>query len=305
MPRSIPRASECPHHWNGEFRRPRGLFPDRRDNPVSTTTEPQPVVDLRGVRHVYRSAGDVELEAISGADLRVAPGEFVALIGPSGCGKTTLLNIIAGLIRPTEGTVHVHGRAPASGTVDVGMVFQTPVLFPWRTIADNVALPLELRRIPKTERHRRVEELLDLVGLTGFGARLPRELSGGMQQRAAIARALAADAPLLLMDEPFGAVDSITRERMNFELKQISTKAGKAVVLVTHSIEEAVFLADRIVVMSARPARIADVIAVGLEDSLGLDLLGTAEFAKASQEVRRALNVHDADRSDAAEGQMR
>jgi NitT/TauT family transport system ATP-binding protein len=254
---------------------------------------------------VYRSAGDVELEAISGADLRVAPGEFVALIGPSGCGKTTLLNIIAGLIRPTEGTVHVHGRAPASGTVDVGMVFQTPVLFPWRTIADNVALPLELRRIPKTERHRRVEELLDLVGLTGFGARLPRELSGGMQQRAAIARALAADAPLLLMDEPFGALDSITRERMNFELKQISTKAGKAVVLVTHSIEEAVFLADRIVVMSARPARIADVIAVGLEDSLGLDLLGTAEFAKASQEVRRALNVHDADRSDAAEGQMR
>jgi len=254
---------------------------------------------------VYRSADDVELEAISGADLRVAPGEFVALIGPSGCGKTTLLKIIAGLIRPTEGTVHVHGRAPASGTVDVGMVFQTPVLFPWRTIADNVALPLELRRTPKPQRQRRVEELLDLVGLTGFGARLPRELSGGMQQRAAIARALAVDAPLLLMDEPFGALDSITRERMNFELKQISTKAGKAVVLVTHSIEEAVFLADRIVVMSRRPARIADVIAVGLDDSLGLDLLGTAEFAKASQEVRRALNVHDADRSDAAEGQMR
>ena len=196
--------------------------------------------------------------ALDAVDLTIRPGEFVAIVGASGCGKTTLLNIIAGLTSPTGGTLD---RAPAvarqGGT---GMVFQNPVLLPWRNVLDNVVAPAEILGLDMRESRRRAAELLTKVGLGGFEGALPYQLSGGMQQRVAICRALLSDPPLLLMDEPFGALDALTRERMNLELQRIWIEGNKTVVLVTHSIEEAVFLSDRIIAMTPRPGRVAQVI---------------------------------------------
>jgi NitT/TauT family transport system ATP-binding protein len=224
-----------------------------------------PLVVASGVDKTFRT-GDAVTTALSGIDLSIAAGEFVSLIGPSGCGKSTLLRVLADLTQPTAGSVTVNGKpaARARRDRDYGMVFQSPVLFDWRSIQANVELPLEISGLSPAERHDRARRMIELVELGDFAAHHPWQLSGGMQQRAAIARALTLEPKLLLMDEPFGALDEMTRERMNDELLRVWERTGTTVVFVTHSIPEAVFLSSRVVVMSPRPGRITDVIEVDL-----------------------------------------
>ncbi|GAA3211168.1 ABC transporter ATP-binding protein [Actinocorallia longicatena] len=224
------------------------------------------MIELSGVTKVFNPGRAGEVTAVAAADLTVAAGEFVSLIGPSGCGKSTLLRLIADLVPPSSGTVTVAGKpaARARRDRDYGMVFQKAGLFDWRTVRRNVELPLELRGTGRSERHARAAEMLELVGLSEFASHYPAQLSGGMQQRVSIARALADAPPLLLMDEPFGALDEMTRERLQGELLRICAATGTTVVFVTHSIDEAVFLSGRVAVMSARPGRITDVIDVDL-----------------------------------------
>jgi NitT/TauT family transport system ATP-binding protein len=220
-----------------------------------------PAVHATGVGKVFPSNGG-EVTALTGVELDVAAGEFVSLIGPSGCGKSTLLRLIADLDSPSTGDLAIFGKPARQARIDqdYGIAFQQAGLLPWRTVAANIALPLELHRWNRGRRDARVTELADLVGLSDFVGRYPDQLSGGMQQRVAIARSLAASPHLLLMDEPFGALDEMTRERLQTELARIAAETGAAVVFVTHSIPEAVFLSDRVVVMSPRPGRITDVI---------------------------------------------
>jgi NitT/TauT family transport system ATP-binding protein len=234
------------------------------------------------------------VEALADVDLTVEAGEFVALIGPSGCGKSTLMRVVADLERPTSGTVEVFGKpaAQARRDQDYGIAFQQAGLLPWRTVAANVALPLELHKTPRGERKARVAELLELVGLTEFARHHPDQLSGGMQQRVAIARSLAEKPRLLLMDEPFGALDEMTRERMQAELARLAAETGCAVVFVTHSIPEAVFLADRVVVMSPRPGRITGEVVTGIGRDVPRDeaLREDRDFFAKVTEVREALH---------------
>jgi NitT/TauT family transport system ATP-binding protein len=252
----------------------------------------QPVVRVAGVGKRFDVGGrsTVALEEI---DLAIRPREFVSLIGPSGCGKSTLLRLIGDLTRPTSGRVEVNGKPAnrARTDRDYGMVFQAPVLFDWRTIEANVQLPLEILRVSAPERRRRAREMLELVELSDFAGHHPWQLSGGMQQRAAIARALVFEPKLLLMDEPFGALDEMTRERMNVELLRIWERTGTTVVFVTHSIPEAVFLSSRIAVMSARPGRITDQIEVALPRPRN-DLTRELEhYFELVTEVREALKA--------------
>jgi NitT/TauT family transport system ATP-binding protein len=221
------------------------------------------VVSLRGLRKQFARG---RVTALEGIDLEVQPREFVSLIGPSGCGKSTLLRIVADLIEPTAGEVVVHGKPPRRARLDrdYGIVFQDPVLYDWRNVARNIALPLEMLGWDRRRRTERVQEMVELVELTGFEHHHPWQLSGGMQQRVSIARALSFSPALLLMDEPFGALDEMTRERMNLELLRIWEASGSTVVFVTHSIPEAVFLSTRVVVMSPRPGRIAGLVPVDL-----------------------------------------
>jgi NitT/TauT family transport system ATP-binding protein len=240
-----------------------------------------------------------ETTALRGIDLQIEEREFVSLIGPSGCGKSTLLRIIGDLIQPTEGTVTVNGKRArqARSDRDYGIVFQDPVLYDWRTVAKNVALPLEIAKWPRQRRAARVQEMLDLVELTGFGDHRPWQLSGGMQQRVSIARALAFEPALLLMDEPFGALDEMTRERLNMELLRIWEASGSTIVFVTHSIAEAVFLSTRVVVMSPRPGRISDLIGVDLPQPRTAATREEPRFFELVTQVREALHLgHDADR---------
>jgi len=220
---------------------------------------------VRGVDKVFETRTG-QVQALDAVDLTVAAGEFVSLIGPSGCGKSTLMRLIADLDDPTSGTLTVFGKTARKARLDqeYGIAFQSAGLLPWRTVAGNVALPLELHGVASAQRRTRVEQLLDMVGLSDFADRYPDQLSGGMQQRVAIARALAEQPRLLLMDEPFGALDEMTREKMQTELVRISAETGAAVVFVTHSIPEAVFLSDRVVVMSPRPGRIQQVVPMRL-----------------------------------------
>ncbi|MFL5750969.1 MAG: ABC transporter ATP-binding protein [Chloroflexota bacterium] len=251
----------------------------------------QPVVHLAGVDKVF-SRGDQQVTtALEGIDLDVGRGEFVSLIGPSGCGKSTLLRIIGDLTSPTRGEVVVNGKPAerARRDRDYGMVFQAPVLFEWRTVEDNVKLPLEIIGRPAEERTRRATELLRLVELGDFLGHYPWQLSGGMQQRVAIARALAQKPALLLMDEPFGALDEMTRERMNSEVLSIWAETGTTVVFVTHSIPEAVFLSSRVVVMSARPGRITNLIDIDLPRPRNEDTRETRRYFELVTEVREAL----------------
>ncbi len=219
-------------------------------------------VELTGVDKTFAGTGGTAVQALSGIELRLAPGEFVSLIGPSGCGKSTLLRVVADLEQPSAGTVLVGGKSPRQARLDqdYGIAFQQSGLLEWRTVAENVELPLHVHRVAKAERRARAAELLELVGLADFAAHRPSQLSGGMQQRVAIARSLATRPKLLLMDEPFGALDEMTRERMQAELLRIADETGAAVLFVTHSIPEAVVLSDRVVVMSPRPGRITDVV---------------------------------------------
>ncbi|MFD3424925.1 ABC transporter ATP-binding protein [Nocardia fluminea] len=235
--------------------------------------------------------------ALSDVSLSVAAGEFVSLIGPSGCGKSTLLRIVADLETPSTGTVTVHGKPARQARIDqdYGIAFQQAGLLDWRTVAANVELPLELHKVPKAQRKARSAELLAMAGLSEFADRYPAELSGGMQQRVAIARALARKPSLLLMDEPFGALDEMTRERMQDELLRIAGETGAAVVFVTHSIPEAVYLSDRVVVLSARPGRISDIVATGGWDRRAdNDVRASEQFFAAVAAVRAALRgEHD------------
>jgi len=220
-------------------------------------------IEVRSLSKVYPSQ-DGPVQALSEVSFAVADAEFVTIVGHSGCGKSTLLRIIAGLLLPSSGSVTVRGRGVSGPLSDVGMVFQRPVLLKWRTIFDNVMLPIEMLHLPRQENRERALHLLKLAGLVDFRHHYPAQLSGGMQQRAAICRALIHDPSLLLMDEPFGALDLMTREEMNFELLRIWSQRRKTTLLVTHSISEAVFLADRVIVMTPRPGMIADIIDVKL-----------------------------------------
>ncbi|MBK9741087.1 MAG: ABC transporter ATP-binding protein [Actinobacteria bacterium] len=234
--------------------------------PTGEATTTEVAVRAEGVWKVFNPGLANEVTALQEIDLTVTRGEFVSLIGPSGCGKSTLLRVIADLTHATQGAIQVAGMTAAQAREDqrYGMAFQQAALFDWRTVRRNVELPLELQGWSKDKRRVRAMELLEMVQLADFAEHRPWELSGGMQQRVAIARSLAVDPPLLLMDEPFGALDEMTRERMQNELLRIREETGKSIIFVTHSIPEAVYLSDRVVVMSARPGRITDVISVNL-----------------------------------------
>jgi NitT/TauT family transport system ATP-binding protein len=251
-----------------------------------------PVIDIKNLSLTFMT-NDGPVEALSNIDLGVRRGEFVSLIGPSGCGKTTLLRVIADLEQPSAGSILVNGISPeeARKARCYGYVFQAPALYPWRTIARNVALPLEVMGVASAERAERVRRNLDLVNLSGFDRKYPWQLSGGMQQRASIARALSVDPALLLMDEPFGALDEIVRDHLNEQLLQLWAKTEKTVVFVTHSIPEAVFLSTRIVVMSPRPGRIQDIIDCTLPGPRTLDVRETPEFLKIAHRVREGLRA--------------
>ena len=252
------------------------------------------VVSLAGVTKTFAKGGTTALQDI---DLEVSAGEFVSLIGPSGCGKSTLLRVIGDLVPPTAGDVRINGKTAdrARRDRDYGIVFQAAVLYDWRTVAKNIALPLELLKWDRARRTARVDEMLELVELAGFERHYPWQLSGGMQQRVAIARALSFEPALLLMDEPFGALDEMTRERLNLELLRIWAETGSTVVFVTHSISEAVFLSTRVVVMSPRPGRIAGVVPIDLPQPRGVMTREEPRFFELVTEVRELLHAIGAD----------
>ena len=247
-------------------------------------------VEVRGLQKVFNSGKANRVDALVDIDLTVSTGQFVSLIGPSGCGKSTLLRLIANLTEPTAGSITVNGKSAHQARLDqdYGMAFQQSGLFEWRKVVRNIELPLELRGWAKAKRRERALEMLELVKLPDFANHYPWELSGGMQQRVAIARALAVDPPLLLMDEPFGALDEMTREHMQAELTRICEATGKTVVFVTHSIPEAVYLSNRVVVMSPRPGRITKIVDVDLGSRVE-DTRESSEFFKKITEVREAL----------------
>ena len=248
----------------------------------------QPSLRAEGIRHIYRS-GQGELLALDGVRLAVEQGEFVAIAGPSGCGKSTLLRILGGLLVPTEGQVHLDGRSLSSPRRQVGYVFQKVNLMPWRTVLRNVTLPLEVARLSRLQAEQRAWDLLTLVGLEEFAAVYPRQLSGGMAQRVAIARALVGDPEVLLLDEPFGSLDALSREQMNLELLRIWQARRVTAVMVTHDLQEAVFLADRVLVMSPRPGRICAEVAVDLPRPRTLEVMYTEFFGALLRRVRNAI----------------
>jgi len=259
-----------------------------------------PGIRLRDTAKTFGDA-DAAVVALAPTTLDVRTGELLVLLGPSGCGKTTLLRMIGGLVPPSAGVIEITGRPLWTGSGrnqdavrELGIVFQEPNLFPWLTIEDNVALPLEIQGAGRADRLARARDLLRLVGIAGFEGHRPRELSGGMRQRAAIARALAGNPHILLMDEPFGALDALTREQMNLELQRIWMETRQTVVLVTHSIPEAVFLGDRIVLLSPRPGRIDRIVDVPFPRPRGIDLMASVDFQAIALDLRRHLGaVHD------------
>jgi len=238
---------------------------------------------------VVFDAGDGAVHALDDVHFDVKRGEFFSIVGPSGCGKTTLLRAIAGLLIPSRGQIRVNGSSVVGPTPNVGIVFQNPVLMAWRTVLDNVLLQAEVRRLNLREYKSRAGQLLKVVGLEGFEAKYPYQLSGGMQQRASICRALIHDPPLLLMDEPFGALDALTRERMNLELLRIWQASRKSVIFITHSIPEAVFLSDRVAVMSPRPGHIQEIVPIHLPAPRTMETMEIPEFTKAVAYIRRSL----------------
>ena len=231
------------------------------------------------------------LEALRGVSVDIHPGEFVSFVGPSGCGKSTLLKLIGGLLEPSSGEIAVGGRKVSGPRRDVGVMFQTSVLFPWRTVLENVLLPIEVFGVERASAIDKARGILRLVGLEGREGAYPRELSGGMQQRAALSRVLITDPPIILMDEPFGALDEFTRERMNLELLRIWSERRQTIIFVTHSINEAVFLSDRIAVMDTLPGRVLSVVDVPLARPRSIEVMKSPEFAKTAFEVREYLGV--------------
>ncbi len=252
----------------------------------------RPVVEVSGLNLVFETA-DAPVYALSDVNLTINKGDFVSFIGPSGCGKTTLMRVIADLQAPTSGDVRVNGISPEAARLAraYGYVFQAPALYPWRTVQRNITLPLEIMGISKAERAERAARVLDLVNLKGFERKFPWQLSGGMQQRVSIARALSFDPELMLMDEPFGALDEIIRDHLNEQLLRLWERTNKTVVFVTHSIPEAVFLSTKIVVMSPRPGRIIDIIDSDLAPDRTLDVRETQRFAEIAHRVREGLRA--------------
>jgi len=246
----------------------------------------RPVIEMRGVSKTYRTA-DGDVPSLRPIDFTVGEGEFVVVVGPSGCGKTTLLKMLAGLLQPTTGEVLVEGKSITKPHGGVGIVFQTALLLPWRNVLSNVMMPVEVKGLPREKYEQRALDLLKMTGLHGFERKLPWQLSGGMQQRVSICRALVHDPKIVLMDEPFGALDAMTREKMNVELQRIQRETGKTVLLITHSIPEAVFLADRVMVMSARPGDIAAVYDVSLQRPRTLDVMADPMFVEMTQKIRK------------------
>ncbi|MBN8920218.1 MAG: ABC transporter ATP-binding protein [Rhizobiales bacterium] len=247
------------------------------------------MIEVAHLDKTFVTVRNERIHALSDISLSVAEREFVTIVGPSGCGKSTLLKIVAGLLSATRGKVLLAGTAVDRPRRDIGIVFQNAVLLPWRTVLDNVLLPAEVQGLPRAAARERALALLQMVGLAGFENKYPMELSGGMQQRAAISRALVHDPNMLLMDEPFGALDAMTREQMNLDLQRIWMEAGKTIILITHSIPEAVFLGDRVIVMSARPGKIARVVDVDLPRPRTMDVMGDPEFGRMTSEIRRLL----------------
>ena len=249
--------------------------------------------DQIAVRHLWMSYGGGKdaVVALADIDFHVREGEFVAIVGPSGCGKSTLLRILAGLMPPTEGEAKLAGTPIRGPRRDIGVVFQSPVLFPWRTVLSNAEVPVDVQGLDRKAMRARAIDLLKLVGLDGFESRYPRELSGGMQQRVSLVRALIHDPALLLMDEPFGALDAMTRESMHIELQRIWMERRKTVVFITHSIAEAVFLADRVLVMTPRPGRIGAELTIDLPRPRALEVVNTETFGGYVRQIRAALNA--------------
>ena len=256
-----------------------------------------PIITVRDLTKTYRSKREGLIPALDPVSFMVKEGEFVCLVGPSGCGKSTLLKILAGIVERTSGDFAIHHRGHGATDCPIGLVFQSPVLLPWRTVLHNTMLPSEVLNLDRVTAEKRARELIAMVGLTGFENSYPFELSGGMQQRCAITRALLHDPPILLMDEPFGALDAMTRDSMNVELLRIWAKSGKTVFLITHAISEAVFLADRVLVMSQRPGRIIDEIRPNLPRPRDFDSMTTREFGEAVRRIRNKLGMDERSKS--------
>jgi NitT/TauT family transport system ATP-binding protein len=265
--------------------------------PISTSTQRivdstprQNLVGIAGLDKVYTTKDGHTIQALKDVNLAIAKGEFISVVGPSGCGKTTLLKILAGILQGSSGAATIEGRALSGPSREIGVVFQAPVLLPWRNVLQNVMVPIEVQRRERRKFEERARRLLAMVGLSGFESKYPNELSGGMQQRVGICRALVHDPSFLLMDEPFGALDAMTREQMNEELQRIWTDSKKTVLLVTHSIPEAVYLADRVVVMTPRPGRIVDIVPIDLPRPRTLAMHNTPEFGRFAARIRAHFN---------------
>ena len=244
----------------------------------------------RGLSKTYVTASG-SVTALKNLNFEIYDGEFVSVVGQSGCGKSTLLKVLAGLLPYTTGSVELNGKPLRGPTPQAAVVFQSPVLLPWRTVLDNVLLPIEFRKLPMASYRQKAADLLAMVGLSEFARRYPFELSGGMQQRTAIVRALVQDPRLLLMDEPFGALDAMTREQMNLELLRIWSQSRKTVIFITHSIAEAIFLSDRVIAMTARPGTIADVITIDLPRPRELSVINTERFGRYAAKLRSLLDA--------------
>ena len=253
--------------------------------PETAQRTPQTLIRVEGVSKTYRTR-DGEVPSLQPLTFDIREGEFLVVVGPSGCGKSTLLKMVAGLLPVTTGAIRIEGTEIREPHDDVGIVFQSPVLLAWRSVLRNVMMPVEVRGLPREEYLERARALLRMTGLEGFANKYPWQLSGGMQQRASLCRALVHDPKILLMDEPFGALDAMTRERMNIELQRIQHETGKTVLLITHSIPEAVFLADRVMVMSERPGTIAATYDVPLPRPRTLDVMGDPAFVHLTQRIR-------------------
>ncbi|MDQ7905734.1 ABC transporter ATP-binding protein [Phytohabitans sp. ZYX-F-186] len=263
----------------------------RRTRPPAAEVSEGTWIEVAALDKRYQPRRSAPTQALVDINLTVRRGEFISVVGPSGCGKTTLLKILAGLSPKSAGTVRIAGREVTKPLPEVGMVFQAPTLLPWRTIFDNVMVPAEIQKLDPARHRERAQQLLDMVGLTGFERKYPHELSGGMQQRAGICRALVHDPAVLLMDEPFGALDAMTREYMNVELLRIWRESGQTVVLVTHSIPEAVFLSDRVVVLSQRPGRIAEIVPIDLERPRDLGVMSSDRAGVYVDRIRAHFNA--------------
>jgi NitT/TauT family transport system ATP-binding protein len=260
------------------------------NNVENVQGQERPLIEIKNLSKIYRTLRHGDIHALDDISFSVADGEFVSIVGPSGCGKSTLLKILAALLPYTSGSVTINGHRLTGPSPEIGLVFQAPVLLPWRNILQNVLLPIEFHRLSPKDFRERAMSLIDLVGLKGFEDRYPHELSGGMQQRASIVRSLVHDPKMLLMDEPFGALDAMTREQMNLEVLKIWKASEKTILFVTHSITESIFLADTIVVMTARPGAIAEIIKVDLPRPRTLEMINSDKFGGYVSHIRELLH---------------